>query len=131
MKTLLVATDFGEPALRAEQLARELALAGNASLHLLHVVEPIGTREDLDAEDKAFLNALEEKARSQMEERQKALSDVPVRCTVVLGHRSEVISRMAHELDAWMVVMGTHAGHEEGVSRQVTYRIERPVLLVP
>lgn len=128
---MLVATDFGEPASRAEDLAHELARVHGASLHLVHVVEPIGTRDDLDADDRAFLAGLEARAHTEMEERRERLGDVPVRCTVVLGHRSEVISRMAHELDAWLIVLGTHPGQEGGVSHQVTFRIERPVLLVP
>lgn len=131
MKTLLVATDFGEASQRAEELARELARAHQGGLHLVHVVEPIGTRDDMDEEDRAFLDGLEEKARHQMMARLKALADVPVHSTVVVGHRTEVIQRIAHELDAWMVVLGTHAGRESGVSREVSFRIERPVLLVP
>ncbi len=131
MKTLLVATDFEDAALRAETMARELAVTHSASLHLVHVVEPIGRPDDLDEEDRAFLDGLELKARHRMQERQEALAGVPVHCTVVLGRRSEVIARMAHEMDAWMIVMGTHPGREEGLSRQVTFRIERPVLLVP
>ncbi|GMU55305.1 MAG: hypothetical protein AMXMBFR33_44510 [Candidatus Xenobia bacterium] len=74
---------------------------------------------------------LKDKATQQLETRQQAISEVSVRCSVVLGHRSEVIRRLADELDAWMVVLGTHAGKEGGISRQVVFRLDRPVLLVP
>lgn len=131
MKTLLVATDFSLPADRALKLAQELAAAHEATLHILHVVEPIGAPEDIEPDDEAFLRDLENKARQQLETRQQAITEISVRCSVVLGHRSEVIRRLADELDAWMVVLGTHAGKEGGISRQVVYRLDRPVLLVP
>lgn len=93
---LLVPTDFSEIADNAIDHALELAKAIPASVVLLHIVE-----EDMDTTE--FATKLREKA-----ERASVASEVEVDSMIAEGTVYDEIGNVAQDIDAHMIVMGTH-----------------------
>ncbi len=110
---ILCPVDFSEVSNGALRLAASLAQACGANLTLVHVVEPIVAPADFtfgplttgEVEDKLVersLNAARDLA---------ATLDLPkerLTCRVERGRASGEILRVAHELHADVIVMGTH-----------------------
>ncbi len=110
---ILCPVDFSEVSNGALRLAASLAQACGANLTLVHVVEPIVAPADFtfgplttgEVEDKLVersLNAARDLA---------ATLDLPkerLTCRVERGRASAEILRVAHELHADVIVMGTH-----------------------
>jgi universal stress protein A len=135
IKTILLATDFTPGADQAQSFAVELAAQVGATLHLLHVIEPIGKpAEDPDIEE--FHSQLNEKALTKLGERIAQISQshngLRLESSVVLGHRSPVIAEKAHRLQADCIVMGMRSDHgASAVGSGVVQRADVPIILVP
>jgi len=110
---ILCPVDFSEVSNGALRLAAALAQTCGASLTLIHVVEPIVAPADFtfgplttgEVEDKLTERSM--KAASEL----AATLDMPkerVSCRVERGRASGEIVRVAHELKADVIVMGTH-----------------------
>lgn len=110
---ILCPVDFSEVSNGALRLAASLAKTCGAGLALLHVVEPIVAPADFtfgplttgEVEDK-----LVERSLNAVRELAKTL-DVPaegVTCRVERGRASAEIVRVAYEVHADVIVMGTH-----------------------
>jgi nucleotide-binding universal stress UspA family protein len=112
IKHILVATDFGQAAARAEALASELAAQIGAHLTFLHVYShrrnPYGAVDQLVAAAQAGL-------------RRAAVAvsalHADVRTAIRCGSAGEEILAAAVELDADLVMMGTHG--RRGLDRVV------------
>lgn len=107
---ILVATDFSAPSFKAVEYGIELAKTFEGQLHLLHVTQPpVGAHpvfggyspspEELSAKAEAFLEAAVD-------------SETATAVELVREHRfgeAEVeIPRYADEIDASLIVVGTH-----------------------
>lgn len=110
-KKILVTTDFMEGAEFILQKAHELAKQMNAELHILHVVEPlpgygyafIGSAEievELVKEAKKQLIKLSKKFEIDKEFRH-----------VEIGPTKVEIIRVADELNADLIIVGSHGSH--------------------
>lgn len=118
-KNILVPTDFSEYGDAAVDYAVQLAKQLDATIHLLHVVTfPVYGVPELGL---AHANAV---AQSAMIESQRALEGLAARLreqvTVApvrleAGDAREIIDRVADEVGADMIVMGTHG--RRGFSR--------------
>lgn len=136
MSTILIATDFSEVSCRARDFARELAQAMGSGLHLLHVIEPVDEPDSEDPETRAFYRKLEEQARQKLAAELETLKPLTVSSTVLVGPRYQAILDTAQDLDARMIVLGTHVIEDTtpaylGVSHKVAWKTDRPVVLVP
>jgi nucleotide-binding universal stress UspA family protein len=143
-RTLVVPTDFSpgsESALReAERLLRD---GRRASVHLIHVVEPIGVNTGLPpALWTDVTGQIEQAARSQLDEvatrARKRLGDAAaVQAVLVRDTAHDGICRYATKVDADVIVMGTHGRTGLGrvvlgsVAERVVRHAGRPVLTVP
>ena len=121
MRTIVVATDGSPPARAAFSSALELARSQGATILVLHVAasgEPATV---------GLLDGEEDQARRH-----------GVSCVVELidGDPADAILRRAKELDAHLVVVGSHGQDEAAgarlgsVSSCVLRRSERPLLIV-
>ncbi len=139
-KQILYPTDFSRNARHALPQLREMIGCFDATVHLLHVIEPSLQAADLSWSPPT--PQIDEKMRATAREHLAALADdlkLPasrVVTAVASGHPSLEIVRYAHEHAIDMIVMSTH-GHS-GLSHfllgSVTERVVRkapcPVLTV-
>ena len=141
-KCLLVATDFSGTSREVLRLAREVALALGARVHLLHVIaDPARLPWTIDAGP-----AIVELERSWREQAARALehardeAGLPAHLTdmtVAMGDAAHEIVAAAADLHAHLIVLGTH-GHGlvarlvmGSVADKVLRHADRPVLIVP
>jgi len=155
IKTILYATDLSKNSAYAFRYAVNSAQKHDAKIHILHVMEALpsaveGLITQFMGEEKLrkvrkemevdLLGRIRERLR-QFAERElkrdpKTLKKV-VSIEVVRGNPAAEILRKAEELDADVVIMGTHGkgliSHAflGSVSEQVLHRIRKPVYIIP
>jgi len=146
VEKVLVPLDFSDASGRLIAAAEETARTQGASLHLLHVVEPVATATGLET-DPAMVQLqvaqdLDAEECIETERLRKLAADIAARgisCTsaVRFGLPVDEIISSARDLGVSLVVMGSH-GHGAlyhlftgSVVTGVLRRIECPVLVVP
>ena len=143
IRTILIPTDFSSCADGALSAALSLAEKHGASLHLLHAVVLHGDdpynpgRYFPDTE--ALFSRLQQEAQERIAELEAGWKDRPVQVTSEIRqgiHPSPVILEVAAELDAGLVVLGTHGRRGPSrwllgsVAEEVVRRAPCPVLTV-
>ncbi len=114
LKSILVATDFGEASGAALAYGRELARTFGATLHVLHVADDVYVRLGGDA----YMAVLPELQRDLEVAAQKQLDELlidndpvplPVKTAVITSSATAAaIVQYAHDLDIALIVVGTH-----------------------
>ena len=112
---ILVPVDFSAHSELTVEYAGELAGRLGASVHLLHVVQPIATVAlGQDGVDLSPLIELEARAAADAERQMGAIraalaaSGLTVSTEVLTGHPATVIVTIARERKRDLIVMGTH-----------------------
>ena len=114
VKRILIPTDFSETADLALEHASHLATLCNAEIILLHVVSSYAFKANLpeiNAEDEAFNAKLSGAVGTKLEEYAAALSEkfgMSVQTKVAYGSVRDEVVRMANDLDADIIILGTH-----------------------
>ena len=111
-KTILFAADFDEVGQLAAQKAKQLADTHNADLYLIHAVEPLPAYaypgfsgfSDVD-------QALKENADKELNALGAKLSVPSDRLFLEIGATKNEVIRIAEELDADLIVAGSHGKH--------------------
>lgn len=141
VSSLLVPTDFSENATQALQYAKEIAKGTTATLHLLHIVEPVVYPADWSYAQVGFAD-IEQELVENAEKELKTLSDsltaegFKVVTAVKRGRASDEICAYATENKISIVAIGTHgrSGFEHFLFGSTTERVLRrspcPVLSV-
>lgn len=138
-------TDFSEPAEIALRHALDLAREAEATVHLVHVVEPssapMGFAPRVAEEMLEIQKSQEQYAQKQLEDlverHRRTDPDVALRSHVVAGHPAEAIVGLAAKLKVDLIVTATHgrAGWRRWVFGSVAEVVVRkspcPVLVVP
>ena len=126
IKNVLVATDFSGPSESAVNYARAMARSFGASLHVLHVFEPLWiTSADVVGGGVALatmVQGLEDAARKQLEESvteedRRELHAVAV--TLTSESPAREIAHYASEQKVDLVVIGTHGRLKAWMARRV------------
>lgn len=114
LKSILVATDFGEASGAALAYGRELARTFGATLHVLHVADDVYVRLGGDA----YMAVLPELQRDLEVAAQKQLDELlidndpvplPVKTAVITSSATAAaIVQYARDLDIDLIVVGTH-----------------------
>ena len=107
-----------------------------ARLHMLHVLEPVDDPDSKDPETQRFYHELETRSREKLESAMQPHlgGSVEITSDVRIGPRHLTILEVADELEAELVVLGSHPVDEEqriGTSHRVAVTSRRIVLLVP
>lgn len=137
MRILLVGTDFSEVSDRAFAKACEIAQSMGEKVHLLHVLEPVDDPDSPDPDTQDFYRQLTESSQAKLQNEMAANKrPIEVSCGVEIGRRAEVLQRVAEELGADLLVLGSKPLTEDsprrlGVSHKIALTSARPVLLVP
>jgi len=139
--SLLVPTDFSENAGQALSYAKELARATKATLHLIHIVEPVVYPADWSYAQIGFAD-IEQELKDTSTKEMDALAErlraegFTVVTAVRLGRASEEICAYAQEKHIGIISMGTHgrSGLEHFLFGSTTERVLRkapcPILAV-
>jgi universal stress protein A len=141
VKSILIPTDFSENALQALGLAKEVARGPQATLHLLHVVEPVVYPADWSYAQVGFADIeqeLQENAEKELALLSASLKDegFSVETKVKRGRASDEICAYAADHGVSIVAIGTHgrSGLEHFLFGSTTERVLRkapcPVLSV-
>ncbi|WP_437795076.1 universal stress protein [Sorangium sp. So ce693] len=115
MKTLLLAHDFNATSEIALDTAIELARKLSAKIVVAHVYSvpvysfPEGSSLIPSAEDAARIADAAQRSLDQVLERRRATPGVEISGVLRAGVPDEEISRLADEIGADMIVIGTHA----------------------
>jgi nucleotide-binding universal stress UspA family protein len=136
---ILVPVDLSEHTDALVAHAQEVALAYDASIELLHVVERVALPPAYGLEPLALDSTdVKERAREDLDRRADELSEdgIEVFVTVRTGYPSEVILESAADGDVDLVMVATHgfSGVKRlllgSVAERVVRRVECPVLTV-
>lgn len=152
-KTILYATDLAEQSDPAFQQALSLAKHYQATLLLLHVIEPLsdsamaavnvyfpsGSLEKFysDSLDEAFANINKKMEALYQQDIQNTLPDQSIQTYVLEGVPATTILKTAEKMHADLIVMGSHShGYFDrlvmgSVANKVLNSSTLPVLLVP
>ena len=110
---ILVGLDLTDEAITVMAKANLLAQACGASLSIVHVVEPLAFAYggDIPVDLTEAQQAIEDQAKKRLSSL-AADNQVPVQGShVVLGQTSAELRRLAGELNADLIVVGTHGRH--------------------
>ncbi|MDE0242131.1 MAG: universal stress protein [bacterium] len=109
-KRIMTATDLREQSSRVIEYAAALARAVDAELHFAHVVEPLPLVYGGDFAETAanFERELRQEAGDRLREAARAHGVRDEHCHLASGSAAAAIRRLAKELDADLVVIGTH-----------------------
>jgi len=139
-KKIVIATDFGEESKVAADAAVELAERLRVPLVLVHGhMAPLGAYTPVPvAPSTDYVQALEDAVRDLLEEEAQRLRARGVEVTTMLriGFASEAILEAAKEVDAGLIVVGTHGRRGlprallGSVAEKVTRSSPVPVLTV-
>lgn len=138
MTRILFATDFSDCAARAQEYATSLAIAWDAGIDLLHVLEGSAGIPS-NAADISSPEQIHEDVIPQLDEMQKQIARKGVAATVrqVRGIPSEQINKAAKEWGIHLVVLGTEGrtGRDYRILGSTAERVTKtapcPVLAVP
>ncbi len=141
VSSLLVPTDFSENASQALGLAKEVARGSQATLHLLHIVEPVVYPADWSYAQVGFADIEQELSDNAQKELEKLAAELKgegfnVETVVRRGRASDEICDYAGEQGISIIAIGTHgrSGLEHFLFGSTTERVLRkapcPVLSV-
>lgn len=140
VKTIVLATDFSEQSRTAEEQAIKLAQTCEATLHVVHGIEPIMGVEDKDSEEfEDFYQRLIDRAEHEMEKRIEEFGalNLTVKQQIRIGPRWKIVLEHAEEEDADLIVLGRRSYTADRraplgtTSQKIFYGSSRPVLFVP
>jgi nucleotide-binding universal stress UspA family protein len=110
IKRILVPTDFSEISFGALEYAAFLAKKFNSKITLLHVYEmfdQIGNKQQIMSYRELLEKGIEDKMK-EISSQNKSLWGVKIETKIVEGKTYKLIEKVAKEVGADLVVMGTH-----------------------
>lgn len=112
-KRILLAVDLTEETSRVAQRATALGKAFDAELHVMHVIEPLSLAYggDIPMDLSSVQEQIHEQAKSHLAEFSVALSIPAERQHLIFGRPEAEIHRVAEELEADLIVVGSHGRH--------------------
>jgi nucleotide-binding universal stress UspA family protein len=129
-RTILVATDFSEHSDQALQYAAELGEHTGGTLHLIHAIGVAtgGVQEMGIAYTSLMIETLTKEAQAALDARaakyRERVAIAPVRLEV--GDARDAIVRTAAQIDADLIVMGTHG--RRGIRRALLGSVAESVV---
>jgi nucleotide-binding universal stress UspA family protein len=140
MKNILVTIDFSKASLNAANYAVSFAQSLGANLHLLNVIPPPVIIDDSVLASILITQAeLLERNERSMKEEVKSLSkkaNMDIKGLVVEGFPSDIISEIAHDIKADLIIMGMKGKGRSNsffgsTATAVIRKSDFPVLVIP
>lgn len=126
--TILVPTDFGEPADEALDYAISLAVKVGARIVLLNVLKlpVLGVMEMGAVVTEGAIDSLFTANQTELDRIASRRSEVAIETMLRTGEPHDVILQVAKELPADLIVMGTHGRH--GIRRLLLGSVAEAVI---
>ncbi len=134
---ILIPLDFTEKNRAALDVAFEMAVANQARVTLLHVIETIDLPDDLEIQE--FVEQLRQKADRELElcSQQFSETGINVDWKIRLGHRAKEVAAYSDRHDVDLIVLSSHPIDTEQPARslatlsyQIAVLARCPVLLL-
>ena len=111
--TIILATDLSDEANQVADKAAALAKNNGATLHMVHVVEPLSFAYggDIPMDFSGIQDEIQKQAESQMAEFATQYNVAGEQQHVLVGRAENEIHSLADELKAELVVVGSHGRH--------------------
>lgn len=112
-RSMLVAVDLTEESLLVIERAQALAAAYDANLDLVHVIEPLSLAYggDIPMDVSSVQDQIHEQAKRHLGEFANTHNIPDARQHLVFGRPESEIQRLANELSADVIVLGSHGRH--------------------
>ncbi|MFI2810094.1 MULTISPECIES: universal stress protein [Microbulbifer] len=112
-KKILVGLDLSEDSSQVLKKAEEIGKAFGAELSLSHVIEPLtfAYGGDIPMDLSEVQEQLQDQARDQLKKASVSMGIPEERQHVVLGQPASEIHRLAEEIGADLVIIGSHGRH--------------------
>ena len=112
-KTILLATDLSDEANQVADKALSLASASGASLHIVHVIEPLSFAYggDIPMDFSGIQDEIQKQAETQMADFASGYQVATDKQHIIIGRAENEIHTLAEELTADLVVVGSHGRH--------------------
>jgi nucleotide-binding universal stress UspA family protein len=136
-RQILVPTDFSKKHINPLEIATNLAMKYQSTIHLLHVVEIIADTTFTEYED--FYNKLEKRAQKQMSNLIAMYESKPVQIIphISYGNRVQEILKFSRDNEIGLIIMNSHKVELKNpiqswgtISYKVALLSESPVMLV-
>ncbi|GAA5444806.1 universal stress protein A homolog 2 [Microbulbifer sp. NBRC 101763] len=110
---ILVGLDLSEESSQVLDKAAALAGAFGAELSLVHAIEPLtfAYGGDIPMDLSEVQDQLQSQAKEQLQKAAQPLNIPPERQHVILGQPSTEIHRLAKDLEADLIIIGSHGRH--------------------
>lgn len=111
--TILAAVDLSEEANEVASKAARFAAANQATLHLVHVIEPLSFAYggDVPIDFSTIQEEIQRQAETQLRNLCSKLSIPVERLHIVLGRPEHEIHALAEKLSADLIIVGSHGRH--------------------
>lgn len=108
--TLLMAVDLSDESAAVAARAKAMAAAYNASLHIIHVIEPLSFAYggDIPMDFSGIQEEIHQQAKQQLERFAGDCGVTEDQQHIVLGRPEVEIHSMADEIGADLIVVGSH-----------------------
>lgn len=112
-KTILLAVDLSEEAKQVAERARSLAATSAASLHLVHVIEPISFAYggDIPMDFSGIQEEIQKQAETQLKAFAQDFEIEQGNQHLLIGRPENEIHSLAKKLAADLIVVGSHGRH--------------------
>ena len=112
-RNIMLAVDLTEESNVIADRALALSKTYDATLHLVHVIEPLSLAYggDVPMDLSSVQDQIQEQAKSHMAEFAARLGVPSERQHLIFGRPESEIQRMATEVDADLIVVGSHGRH--------------------
>lgn len=111
--TIILATDLSDEAKQVADKATTLAKNNGATLHMVHVVEPLSFAYggDIPMDFSGIQDEIQKQAESQMAEFASQYNVAAEQQHVLVGRAENEIHSLADDLNAQLIVVGSHGRH--------------------
>jgi universal stress protein A len=112
-QTIVLAVDLTEEASQVCDRAQSLANSNQATLHLVHVIEPLSFAYggDIPMDFTDIQNEIEKQAREQLSRLGEKRAIPEQQQHIVVGRPETEIHNLADKLNADLIVVGSHGRH--------------------
>ena len=111
--TLLLAIDLSDEAEQVAAKAISLAKSNNAKLHIIHVIEPLSFAYggDIPMDFSGIQDEIQKQAQTQLAEFAQQHGIAEAQQHILIGRPENEIHGLADQLNADLVVVGSHGRH--------------------
>ncbi|MGK0500482.1 MAG: universal stress protein A [Oceanicoccus sp.] len=111
--TILLATDLSDEADQVAEKASALATANNATLHLIHVIEPLSFAYggDIPMDFSGIQDEIQKQAETQMAAFAAKYSVTNEQQHIAIGRAETEIHNLVNTINADLAVVGSHGRH--------------------